>query len=240
MGIATRTFDYHEGGHTFEACLAAEQASVSRPTVLVAHAWGGRSAFEQGRADALAELGYTAIAIDVYGKGIHGTNRDENAALMGPLLEDRQLLQRRLLAAVESARAQPEVHSAKMAAIGYCFGGLCVLDLARAGADLLGVVSFHGLFTPPPEAPARRPRMRARVLALHGWDDPMAPPESVLGLARELTEAGADWQLHAYGHTLHSFAVPGREDLEHGVRYNAVAERRSWQALRDFLTELFG
>lgn len=238
MGIVTRTFDFTDGERSFDAHLACEEDTISRPTVLVAHAWGGRSAFEEGRADALAELGYTGVAIDVYGKGQRGSSTEENAALMQPLMDDRGVLQRRMIAALEGARAQPEVHSDKVVAIGYCFGGLAVLDLARVGADVLGVASFHGLLMPPVNLPSP-PKIDARVLVLHGYDDPMAPPEAMTGLASELTRAEADWQIHAYGNTLHSFAVPGREDPDLGVRYNATAERRSWQALKDFLAELF-
>ena len=238
MSIVTRHFDYHDEDQHFDAFLASAPGALSRPTVLVAHAWGGRSPFEEGRAEALAELGFTAVAIDLFGKGVRGNSKEENAALIRPLMADRALLQRRMIAALEAARAQPEVHSAKIAAIGYCFGGLCVLDLARIGTDVFGVASFHGLLAPPANlAPA--PRISTRVLVLHGYDDPMAPPEAMQALARELTAAGADWQIHAYGHTLHSFSVPGREDPELGVRYNATAERRSWHALREFLGELF-
>jgi dienelactone hydrolase len=205
--------------------------------VLVSHAWGGRSANEDGRADKLAELGYTALALDLYGKGNRGSGPDENAALMQPFLDDRALLQRRMGVALETLRAQPEVDAGNVAAIGYCFGGLCVLDLARTGADLAGVVSFHGLLAPPGNTTGNQ--VKARILALHGWDDPMATPDSVVALAKELSAMGADWQLHAYGNIMHAFTNPAADDPDMGTVYDAAADRRSWQAMTNFLDELF-
>lgn len=239
MPLTTRTFDYRYGDVVMDGWLATTaSAQTARPTVLIAHAWAGRGDHEQQRAAELAELGYTAVAIDVYGKGVRGTNKEENRALMTPLLEDRALLQGRLLAALDAAREQPEVQRDRVAGIGFCFGGLCVLDLARAGAEVLGVASFHGIFKRPDNIAANT-RINAKVLALHGYDDPMAPPEDMQGLAEELSRAGADWQIHAYGHTQHSFAVPGADDAAMGIRHDPAAERRSMQALRNFLEELF-
>jgi dienelactone hydrolase len=133
---------------------------------------------------------------------------------------------------------QPEVDAAHTAAIGFCFGGLSVLDLARTGADVAGVVSLHGIFVPPGNTDGNR--ITARVLALHGWEDPLATPEEVVGLASELTSMGADWQIHAYGNTTHAFTNPAADDWEGGKQYNAAADRRSWTATENFLAELFG
>jgi dienelactone hydrolase len=185
----------------------------------------------------LAELGYVGFALDLYGKGVRGGSREENIALMQPLLDDRPALQRRMKLALESIRKQKEVDPARVAAIGFCFGGLCVLDLARTGADVLGVASFHGLFTSPGNTTGNR--IQARVLVMHGWDDPMATPGQVISLAGELSEMGADWQIHAYGNTLHAFTNPAADDVEHGTVYDADADRRSWQNLQLFLAELF-
>ncbi|MEM9385560.1 MAG: dienelactone hydrolase family protein [Pseudomonadota bacterium] len=218
--------------------VSPSDTRTPRPAVLIAHAWGGRSEFEEERAQAIAELGYVGIAIDVYGKGTRGSNADENAALMQPLLDNRQRLQARLHAALAAARNEEEVDEGRIAAIGYCFGGLCVLDLARSGADLAGVVSLHGLFHPPGQL-GLPPKITAKILVLHGYDDPMAPPEVMVGLAGELTQAKADWQIHAYGHTLHSFSKPGANDPTAGIAYSADAERRSWDSLQSFLGELF-
>ena len=238
MSIQTRIIDYSQDGKTFEGCLAwDDDGAEPRPAVLVSHAWGGAGDFEHARARDLAELGYVGFSLDLYGKGVRGSNPDENAALMQPFLDDRALLQKRLRLAVEVAAGQPEVDASRVAAIGYCFGGLCVLDLARIGADVSGVVSFHGLFFPPGNTAGNS--IDAKVLALHGWDDPMATPEQVVALAAELTQAGADWQIHGYGHALHAFTNPEANDPDHGVAYAPSADRRSWWAMVNFLEELF-
>jgi dienelactone hydrolase len=157
---------------------------------------------------------------------------------MGPYLNDRAKLRQRLLAAVAAARARPDVDGNRIVIIGYCFGGLCALDVARSGTnDVKGAVSLHGLFTPP--GLGAQGKISTKVLVLHGWDDPMAKPDSVLGLAQEMTAAGADWQIHAYGHTLHAFTSPGANAPESGVKYDANADRRSTKAMDDFLAEVF-
>jgi len=147
-------------------------------------------------------------------------------------------LQSRLLAALSCLREQPEVDAAQTAAIGFCFGGLSVLDIARTGEDIAGVVSLHGLFVPPGNTAGNR--IKAKVLALHGWEDPLAKPDEVEALANELTAMGADWQVHAYGNTTHAFTNPNADDWEGGKQYNENADRRSWLATQNFLAELFG
>ena len=239
MGLQHRLIEYRDGDTLLEGRLAVDDGySGPRPGILIAHAWSGRSDYEDGKADALARMGYAAFALDLYGKGVRGGSPEENAALMQPFLDDRAMLQQRLLLAVDTLREQPEVDASRVAAIGFCFGGLCVLDIARTGADLAGVVSFHGLFAAPANTEGNR--ARARVLVLHGWDDPMATPDAVLDLATELTALGADWQLHAYGNTQHAFTNPAANDPVRGTVYDEVAERRSWQAMTNFLNELFG
>lgn len=238
MGLQHRVIEYIDGDTVLEGRLAWDDARIGpRPGILVAHAWGGRSASEDEKADRLAAMGYAALAIDLYGKGRRGAGPQENAALMQPFLDDRALLQRRMQVALDTLHAQSEVDAGNIAAIGYCFGGMCVLDLARTGADVAGVVSFHGLFAPPGNTAANT--IRARVLALHGWDDPMATPDGVLALADELSAMGADWQLHAYGNTMHAFSNPAANNPEMGTVYDAAADRRSWQAMTNFLDELF-
>lgn len=238
MTIRNRIVDYRDGDVLLEGRIAwNDEGPGRRPGVLIAHAWRGRTGFEDAKADRLAELGYAAMALDLYGKGVQGGSAEENAALMQPFLDDREMLQRRLLVSLRTLREQPEVDSARLAAVGFCFGGLCVLDLARSGAELDGVASFHGLLTPPGNTAGNH--VRARVLVLHGWDDPMARPESVLALADELSSMGANWQLHAYGNTLHAFTNPAANDRRMGTVYDADADRRSWIALRNFLEELF-
>ncbi|MDE0680139.1 MAG: dienelactone hydrolase family protein [Gammaproteobacteria bacterium] len=236
MAIRTRDVEYSHGDKVFEARMYWDDARGPAPAVAVAHAWSGRAEHECEAAEKLAGEGYVGIALDVYGKGVLGQSVEENMALMNPLIEDRALLQARLLAGLECAAAQPEVDGANMAVIGYCFGGLCVLDLARVGAPVKGVVSLHGLFNPPGNTEGNS--IGSKVLVLHGWADPMVPPDTVVGLATEMTEAGADWQIHAYGHALHGFThdAPALAD---GIGYSESADRRSWQSVLNFMAELF-
>jgi dienelactone hydrolase len=237
MAIRTADIDYEHAGTLLSGFLAYDDAPLRpRPVVLVSHAWVGRDEFACTKARRLAELGYVGFALDLYGKGVLGKDRDENARLMQPFLSDRTFLQARMMAALETARGLPPVDPSRCAAIGFCFGGLCVLDLARIGADLRGVVSFHGLLSPPSNTQGRR--IQAKVLVLHGYDDPMVPPEQVLILGRELTEAGADWQIHMYGNTLHAFTNPQANDPSFGTVYDATADLRSWQSMQNFLAEV--
>jgi len=236
MTTTTRAFDYEIDGKTYEAVLATS-GGAPRPGVLICHAWAGRSPFEEDKAKALAELGYAGIAIDLYGKGVLGSSAEENQALMTPFIEDREMMRSRLLAIIDVVKEQPEVDPEQIAAIGFCFGGLCVLNIARAGADIKGVVSFHGLLGKPGNRAGAK--IKSKLLVLHGWDDPMVPPDDVVAFAKEMTDAGADWQLHAYGGTMHAFTNPEANDPGFGTVYNADADRRSWQAMTNFLAEIF-
>jgi dienelactone hydrolase len=233
MAITTRTFEYAHDGVTFEAFAAWDESKAAiAPIVLAAGTFMGRTAFEDTKARKLAELGYVGIAIDVYGVDNRPANFDEARAAMETLNVDRDLLKQRLLASLAAARALGVGDATKVAAIGFCFGGKCVLDLARAGADVLGVVSFHGVFDAPPFPNVAR--IEPKILVLHGWDDPVAQPDAVITLTEELTKAGADWQIHAYGNVVHGFTNPGRPEM-----YNPTADARSWQAMRNFLDEIF-
>ena len=228
---------YEHDGVALEAYLALDPgAPRPRPAVLIAHTWEGRGDFVCDKARALAAQGFAGFAIDLYGKGVVGSGPEENAALMQPFLEDRPYLQARLGSALGTLAGLDEVDDTRIAAIGYCFGGLCVLDLARAGAPLKGVVSLHGLLGPPGNTTGRP--IAAKVLILHGHDDPMAPVEDVVAVQRELTEAEADWQLHAYGGTMHSFTNPKANDPSMGTVYSEVADHRSWAAMMSFLNEV--
>lgn len=210
-------------------------AGPSAPAVLIIPTVMGVSDLEREFAGRLNALGYGAMIADLFGTATRGQPRDAMFGHMGRLKGDRAALLRRLQALLGSMTAQGEVDGSKVAVIGYCFGGLCTLDLARSGADIAGAASFHGLFDPPglPQQP-----IKAKVLAMHGWDDPMVPPEALVALGKELTEAGADWQIHAYGHTGHGFTNPNAHQIGiEGVAFQEAAARRSWAALEDFLAE---
>jgi dienelactone hydrolase len=238
MTIQTRTVEYTHQDVLLEGYLAWDDAhSGPRLCVVVSHAFRGREQFECQRAEDLAALGYVGFALDLYGKGVLGESNEEATALMTPFLEDRAMLQSRLLASVSVAAEQPEVDSGKMAAIGYCFGGACALDLARVNAPLAGVASFHGLLFAPGNT--EDAKISAKILVEHGWDDPMVPPEMVIGFTEEMTAAGADWQLHGHGGTMHAFTNPEANDPDFGTVYNEAAHRRSWQSLENFLAEIF-
>jgi dienelactone hydrolase len=237
MTVKTEYLDYKDGAVTCEGYVAYDEATkTKRPGVLVSHAWGGQGNFERSKAEKLAALGYVGFALDLYGKGKRGASMEENAKLMQPFIDDRAMLRKRITAALDALKKHARVDADRVAAIGFCFGGLCVLDLARSvPAGLKGVVSFHGLFHPPKLGP--QAQITAKALMLHGYDDPLAKPDSVVAIAQELTAAKADWQLHAYGRTSHAFTNPEANSPDHGLLYNATADRRSWVAMKNFLEE---
>jgi dienelactone hydrolase len=230
-----QNIEYRDGEALLEGFLCYDEAQPGpRPAVLICHGWGGRNDFVERKARRLAWQGYACFALDNYGKGKRGTTPEECGALMNPLMADRKMLLRRLQAGLTTARSMPIVDSRRIAIMGFCFGGLCALDLARSNADIRGAISFHGMLKP---SGLTEPKVRAKVLMLHGYDDPLAPPADVLAVAKEFTDAGADWQLHAYGHTVHAFTNPAAQDRAGGMQYDESADRRSWHALEEFLAE---
>jgi dienelactone hydrolase len=236
--MITSQHAYYHDGLELHGYVARDEASdIPRPAVLVAPDWSGRNAFACQKAELLASMGYLGFALDMYGHGRVGETLDERMALMQPLINDRKLLRLRIRAALDAVTALPEVDSTRVAAIGFCFGGLCVLDLARSGARLKGVVSFHGLLGSAKDLPNES--IHAKMLVLHGYDDPMVTPDDVNAFCQEMTLANVDWQVHQYGHTKHAFANPQAHDDKLGTVYNAVAERRSLQSMSNFLQELF-
>lgn len=226
------------GGETLSHVLVPGGSSA-RGTVIIVPTVMGVQELELGFARRLSDLGYTCLVADLFGRRFKlGVDKDEAFAAMGRLRADRAALRDRLLAIFARTQVQEGVDPVRIAAVGYCFGGQCVLDLARSGADLSGVASFHGLFDPPGLPPQP---IKAKVAAYHGWDDPMVSPEAVVALGNELTAGGADWQIHAYGHVGHGFTNPraGAMGIA-GVDYNEAAAHRSWTSLVHFLDELFG
>jgi dienelactone hydrolase len=238
MAIQTRLIEYTHEGETLEAFLAWDEMQAERkPCVLVSHAFRGREEFECNRAVELAKMGYVGFALDLFGKGVIAEDNEQAFALMNRFTGDRDLLQRRLAACIDIVKGQPEIDPKRLAAIGYCFGGLCVLDMARADLPVAGVCSFHGILSPP-EKPTGK-AIRARVLVEHGWADPMVTPDQVVAFAEEMDAAGADWQLHGHGGAMHAFTNPDANDADFGTVYHEAANRRSWQSLGLFLEELF-
>lgn len=222
---------------TFAAYVVRPAEGPPRPAVLLAHDWSGLHDGIHGIADRLARAGHAVFAFDLYGEGVRGDPLGDNHALMDPLLADRGLLRARLLAALDAARRHPAIDGSRCAALGFCFGGLCVLDLARAAPEgLRGVISVHGPLAPP-SLGAQAP-IDARVLLLHGWEDPVAPPPDVLAIAAELTAAGADWELRAYGHAMHAFTFAKAAAPEHGLAFHPTAAARAWAAIDQTLVEM--
>ncbi len=233
--IRCEVLEYRDGQTVCEAFVAHPPSQGKHPCVLIAHDWSGRLPHVDRMAEEMAAHGYVGVAIDVYGRGNRGRIDADNSALMAPFINDRALLSRRLLAALDAATSLPFVDSYKTAVVGYCFGGLCALDLARSGDPrLLAAISIHGVLSKPP-TPTRR--MSASVLVLHGWEDPYAPPAHVLDLAHELTQAGADWQLHAYGHALHAFTAESMNDRARGLAYHPKAAARARKSQFSFLEQ---
>lgn len=236
--IQTKKIEYHNNNTVFEGFYAYDDIHTQKkPLVLIAHDWSGRNEFANKKAEKLAELGYVGFAIDMFGQGKTGITNNEKMALIKPLMENRVELCQRILSAFECAKTLDLVDVKKIGAIGFCFGGLCVLDLARSGADITGVVSFHGLLNPPQAN--QNDLIKAKMLVLHGHDDPMVPPEQILAFEKEMTEKKVDWQVHVYGNTKHAFSNPLAHDEELGTVYNRLAEKRSWIAMQNFFVEIF-
>jgi dienelactone hydrolase len=223
-------------GQTLDHVVAHDGSGQTRPTVIIIPTVMGVQQLEIGFAEKLVALGYHAVVADLFGRRFDaGVDKEAAFAAMGELRADRASLRDRLLALLEEVRKRDHVDASKIAVIGYCFGGQCALDVARSGVDIAAAASFHGLFDPP-DLPAQP--IKTRVVAYPGWDDPMVPPEAVVALGKELTEGGADWQIHAYGHVGHGFTNPNAHQIGiAGVAYNEVAARRSWASLEDFLAE---
>ena len=237
MTIERQVILYEGPGGPFEGMAVFDGAAGgARPGVLLFPNVLGTKEADFAKAEQLAKLGYAVLVADVFGQGKRTTRESPDPGLyMNELNADRALLKARVLASHERLKALPQVDATRTAAIGFCFGGRCVLDLARAGGDIRGGVSFHGVYEAPSFANAA---MTAKLLICHGWDDPIAPPEATVALAKELTESGVDWQIHAYGHTGHAFTDHGVNMPERGLAYQPDADRRSWKAMADFLEEV--
>jgi dienelactone hydrolase len=236
--MQTAVHVYHDDHQNFQGYLAYDdQSSEKRPAVLVVHDWSGRNTFACQQAEHMAKTGYVGFAVDMYGEGNLGTTIEEKQALIAPLMADRSLVKSRMLAALETVRNLPQVDTKRIAVIGFCFGGLCALDLARSGAPIVAAVSFHGLLQSPPAALIQP--INASLLILHGYDDPMVSPEAVNQFCQEMTQANADWQVHLFSQTQHAFMVPDAHNPTLGTMYQPHTAERAWQAVHFFLAEQF-
>ncbi len=227
-GVELEGFHVYDGGR-----------DGKRPGILVIHQWTGLTEYEKRRSRMLAEMGYNVFAADIYGKGIRPLP-PEAGKEAGKYKSDRVLFRARIMAALDLLRADERTDSARIAALGYCFGGTGALELARSGADVAGVISFHGGLDAAVGMTAKVGKISAKVLVLHGADDPFSPLTEVVGLEKELADAKADSQLVLYSGAVHSFTQKeAGDDASKGAAYNETADRRSWAAMRAFLADIF-
>ena len=229
--------EYKDGAFTLEGFVARE-SNEKKPAVIIFHAFRGRDEFVCNMARRLAKMGYVGFAADVYGKGVLATTKEESISLMMPYLENRDVLRNRVKVAYEAASELGYVDSSKIATTGYCFGGLCALDLARSGVDVKAAVSFHGLLGGVPKELGNE-EIKAKILACHGGLDPQVPESQVQEFKHEMKEAGVDWQLHIYGQAMHAFTNPAANDVDFGTVYNCDADKRSFKSMLELFDEVF-
>ncbi|MFC5050312.1 dienelactone hydrolase family protein [Rubritalea spongiae] len=231
--------NYKDGNVECEGFVVTPENADNTPVILVVHQWMGLTEYEKSRCRQLAELGYIAFAVDIYGKGVRPSNKKESAQQSSKYKSDRALFRSRLNAGLDAALKTEGADSDRVAAVGYCFGGTGVLELARSGANVDGVVSFHGgLGSPTPDDASN---IKGRVLVLHGAVDPMVSAKELADFEAEMTENQVDWELIKYGSAVHSFTQPmAGNDPSKGVAYNKKADQRSWQRMKNFLENLFG
>jgi dienelactone hydrolase len=244
--MKTEVIRYQHDGINFHGYLARPESGKEKlPAVLVAHAWRGQDDFARKKAEELAALGYVGFALDVYGNGSSAKDNDEALQLMLPLFLDRYLLRERMRAGLKTLQQQPFVDQDNIGAIGFCFGGLCVIELLRSGANVKGVVSFHGVLgsilmdkykaTLAPNSS----RILGSLLLLHGHKDPMVSPADIQNIQEEMTKANVDWQMDIYGQAYHAFTNPQANDAAGGMVYNPSVAERAWLAMTHFFNRLF-
>jgi dienelactone hydrolase len=237
--VHTETVEYKDGDVTLKGFLAYDQnISGKHPGILVAHEWWGLNDYPKTRAEELAKLGYVAFAVDIYGNGKYATTMEEAGKLSGQYGKDRPTVRRRMNEALDVLKHNQYVDVNNIAAIGYCFGGMCALELARSGADIKCVAVFHpSLSTPTPEDAKN---IKAKILVCKGADDPYVKQDQVDAFEKEMDGGKVDWQLNLYSYAVHGFTNPANgNDPSKGVAYNKEADMRSWQAMIDFFNEIF-
>lgn len=239
------TVDYECGDTKLKGYLVHNEiVKEPRPGILIAHAWKGLDNFAKDKAEELARLGFVAFAADLYGEGKTAESEEDAAALMLPLFENRQLLRERIIAGYEALKKQSLVDKKNIAAIGFCFGGLTVIELLRSGTKIKGAVSFHGVLgnqmgDVTAKTSPNAENIKSSLLLLHGDQDPLVSDSDIKAITKEFTDAGVDWQMHTYGHTMHAFTNPKVKDPSTGLCFNEQANDRAWVAMKNFFTELF-
>ena len=240
--VKTEEVSYSASGVTMKGYLAYDDKTKDkRPGVLVVHEWWGHNEYARKRARMLAELGYTALAVDMYGEGKQANHPQDAGKFAGEVMQNQESAKARFIAALELLKKQPTVDAARIAAIGYCFGGGVVLHMARQGVDLKGVVSFHGSYGT--QTPAEKGKVKAAVLVCHGADDQFSTPEQIDGLKKEMQDAGVNFQFISYPGAKHSFTNP--EADENGkkfnipIAYNKAADEKSWADMQQFFKKIF-
>lgn len=230
--IQKEYIDYYDQDTLLEG-FAAYPSQEKCPLVILCHAWRGRDDFILEKAERVAKLGFASFAIDMYGKGILGSSKEENAKLKKPFVDDRAYLQKRLLSGYKAALSLPYVDKTHIAVVGFGFGGMCALDLARSGVQVNGLVSIYGHFDAPKNVVTKP--IEAKILILHGYKDPVVKIAEVHAFAEELDKAKVEWQAHVYGNCYHAFATPSANDKDAGIFYNAEAAKDSWEQVERFL-----
>lgn len=237
LAAKAESVDYRQGDTLLEGYVAYPEQGGKHPAVLIVHDWTGVGDYVKGRARQLADLGYVAFAVDVYGKGVRPADGPEAGRVSAIYKNDRALLRARLKSGYDWLMQQPQVDTHRIAAMGYCFGGLAALELARSGAPIVGTVSFHGELSNPKPDDARN--IKGKVLVLHGALDPFVKADQVAAFQSEMNAAGVDYQFIAYSGAVHSFTKPAAgNDISKGQAYNATADRRSFEAMKTFLHEV--
>lgn len=233
MELGTMIYEYQ--GTKYEGFFGFKEKQKKRPVILVFHAWRGRDSFVDEKVKMLAEQGYFAVAIDLYGKGVLGRNEEECAKFMRPFIENRKMILEITKSAIQQLADKQEADLNQMAAIGFCFGGLCALDMARGMPGLKGAISFHGLLNPF----VIQKKIHAKILVLHGLKDTMVRRDDVLAFEKEMLEAKADFQIHIYGNAMHAFTNPIANDPSKGVLYDQISSKRAFLSMDNFLKEIF-
>ena len=236
--MRAESLEYRDGDVTLKGFVALDdQSNHKRPGILVMPEAFGLGKQAKDRALRLASLGYAALAGDPYGNGLEVSDLQDAITHAGALREDNTKFRQRIRAGLDALMALPQVDTDRLVVMGYCMGGSCSLEMARDGAPLKGVVSFHGALET--QSPAEPGKVQAKVLVCHGADDPFVPVEHVTAFEEEMTKAGVDWQVISYGGTVHSFTNPEADGSIEGICYNKQADERSWQAMQAFFDEIF-